>query len=83
MITETDKKVIDFITKYYSDTGFYPNYQEIAEGMEWYSKATVFAHMKKIENEGIIIRKTHGSAQYRLTDMKFRIIESEQIGGKE
>lgn len=73
MITETDKKVIEYITKYYSDTGFYPDYDEIAKAMWWSSKSTVFLHMNRLEKEGIIIRKTKCSSQYRLANMDFRI----------
>lgn len=86
MITIVDKKVIGYITKYYSDTGFYPDYEEIAEGMGWTSKSTVALHMKKLEEEGIIIRKEYCSAQYRLANIDFRLRKNqiaEQIGGKE
>ena len=33
MITEVDQKMIDFITDYYKETGFYLDHSEIMEGM--------------------------------------------------
>lgn len=70
---EQRKKKNDYITKYYHDTGFYPDYNEIGEAMGWGSQSTAFTHMKKLENEGIIIRKTEKSAQYRLTNIDYRL----------
>lgn len=69
MITPIEQKIIDFIIDYYKETLFYPNYDEIGEGVGRY-KTTVHTHMKKLENEGIIIRKP-GSKQYRLANMEY------------
>lgn len=68
-MTEVDKKLIDYISKFYFDTGFYPNYEEIAEGMGWNSKSTVAIHVQRLEKEGIIIRKEYCSSQYKLKDI--------------
>lgn len=70
-ITKEDKAVIDFIIDYYSKTYFYPTYDEIAEKL-YCSKSTVFRHMEKLEQEGIIVFK-EGSKQYRLINMELII----------
>lgn len=69
MATEVDQKLIDYISKFYFDTGFYPNYEEILEGMKWNSKSTVALHMQRLEREGVIVRKEYGSSQYKLNNI--------------
>lgn len=76
-MTEVDKKLIDYISKFYFDTGFYPNYEEIAEGMGWNSKSTVAIHVQRLEKEGIIIRKEYCSSQYKLKDINIVEIAQE------
>ena len=69
-MTHTDKLIVSFIIDYYKENQFYPNYGEIAEGVGK-SKNTVFHHMRKLEDEGVIIRKADYSSQYRLINMGF------------
>ncbi len=69
MATEVDQKLIDYISKFYFDAGFYPNYEEILEGMKWNSKSTVALHMQRPEREGVIVRKEYGSSQYKLNNI--------------
>lgn len=70
MITPIEQKIIDFIIEYYKETLFYPNYDEIGASIGR-NKSTVHTHMKKLEDEGIIIRKQDNSPQYRLVNMQF------------
>lgn len=69
-MTKIDAAIIRFITEYYRKNLFYPNYDEIAEGVSR-TKSTVHTHMKRMENEGVIIRKEDCSPQYRLINMEF------------
>lgn len=69
-MTSVDQKVLNFIVEYYKNNKFYPSYDEIAEGMA-YSKSTVHSHMKRLEDEGVIIRKELYSHQYRLINLEF------------
>lgn len=62
--------IVNFIIDYYRENHFYPNYDEIATGIGR-AKSTVFMHMKKLEGEGVIIRKDDYSSQYRLINMGF------------
>ncbi len=70
MITKIEEEIIKYISEYYRNTLFYPSYDEIAEGVHR-AKATIHTHMKKLENEGIIIRKSEFSFQYRLINADF------------
>lgn len=67
-MTKTDELIIRFIADYYKKNQFYPNYSEIANGVGKV-KSTIHTHMKRLESEGIIIRKDDSSLQYRLINM--------------
>ena len=61
-----DKKdVLDFIKKYVADKGYPPAIREICKGVNLSSPATVFVHMKNLEQLGYI----------KTTSNKFRTIE--------
>lgn len=72
-ITDLEQKIIKFIIEYYTKTKFYPNYDEIADGVDRHSKSVIHTHMRKLEDMGIIIRKTEFSPQYRLANADFII----------
>lgn len=55
-MTKIDENIVKFIVEYCKENQFYPNYDEIAKGVSR-SKATIHTHMKRLENEGVIIRK--------------------------
>ena len=69
-MTKIEENVIRFIIDYYRENQFYPSYDEIADGIGR-AKATVHVHMKKLEDEGIIVRKSGRSSQYRLINADF------------
>lgn len=69
-MTKIEDRIIQFIMNYYRKNQFYPNYDEIALGVSR-TKATIHTHMKKYEKEGIIVRKSDCSSQYRLLNMEF------------
>lgn len=85
-MTKIGENVIRFIIEYYKENQFYPSYDEIADGIGK-AKVTVHVHMKKLEDEGIIVRKSDRSSQYRLIDMDFirerKPMESGGIDGME
>lgn len=69
-MTKIEDTIIRFIIDYYRKNQFYPNYDEIADGIGK-AKATVHAYMKELEDDGIIVRKSDRSSQYRLINMDF------------
>lgn len=64
-ITKRQKDVLDFIKKYIADHGYPPAIREICKGVNLSSPATVFVHMKNLEQLGYI----------KTTSNKFRTIE--------
>lgn len=75
-LTKVDSRYIKFIVDYYRENYFYPSYDEIATGMD-YPKSTVFNHMQKLENEGVLVRKAPNSPAYRLLNMELMLKESD------
>ncbi len=64
-ITKRQKDVLDYIKKYIAEHGFPPAIREICKGVNLNSPATVFVHMKNLEQLGYI----------KTTSNKFRTIE--------
>lgn len=64
-ITKRQKDVLDYIKKYIADHGYPPAIREICKGVNLSSPATVFVHMKNLEQLGYI----------KTTSNKFRTIE--------
>ena len=64
-ITKRQKDVLDYIKKYVADKGYPPAIREICKGVNLSSPATVFVHMKNLEQMGYI----------KTTSNKFRTIE--------
>ena len=64
-LTKKQKEVLDYVKKYVASHGYPPAIREICAGMGLSSPATVFTHLKKLEDQGLI----------RKTNSKFRTIE--------
>ena len=64
-ITKRQKDVLDFIKRYIAEHGYPPAIREICKGVNLSSPATVFVHMKNLEDRGYI----------KTTSNKFRTIE--------
>lgn len=75
-MTDEDSRYIHFIVEYYRKTQFYPSYEEIASGLNK-GKATVFSHMTRLEDNGILIRKLPSSPIYRLANINLLLKGSE------
>lgn len=76
-LTKRQKDVLDFIKKYSAEHGYPPAIREICKGVNLSSPATVFVHMKNLEQMGYI----------KTTSNKFRTIEilcdNEYVKGNE
>ncbi len=64
-LTKRQSEILDFIKKFIAEHGFPPSVREICAGVGLNSPATVFVHLKNIENLGYI----------KTTSNKFRTIE--------
>ena len=64
-ITKRQKDVLDYVKKYVAEHGYPPAIREICKGVNLSSPATVFVHLKNLEQLGLI----------KTTSNKFRTIE--------
>ncbi len=64
-ITKRQKDVLDYVKKYVATHGYPPAIREICKGVNLSSPATVFVHLKNLEQLGLI----------KTTSNKFRTIE--------
>lgn len=64
-ITKRQQDVLDFVKKYIAEHGYPPAIREICKGVNLSSPATVFVHLKNLEQLGYI----------KTTSNKFRTIE--------
>ena len=51
---ERHRQIKDFIVKYLISHGYAPSYQEIGEGVGLYSKQSVYANIRQMNELGII-----------------------------
>ncbi len=63
--TKKQTEVLTFIKKFIVENGYPPSIREIGKGLDLSSSATVFVHLKNLEEKGLI----------RTTNNKFRTIE--------
>ena len=60
-LTNIQIKILEFLKKYISKNGYSPSFQEIADNVNLKSKASVWYHIKILENKKYI--KTGGKAR--------------------
>ena len=56
VLTRQQRKVMDFIADFLRERGFSPSFQEIAQGLELHSLATVHKHIATLERKGYLRR---------------------------
>jgi repressor LexA len=55
-ITRRQKEVLDFLTSFTSKNGYSPSYEEIAQGLQLSSLATVHKHVTNLQTKGLLQR---------------------------
>jgi repressor LexA len=65
-LTKRQKQVLDFIAKFVDDNGYSPSYEEIAQGMELASLATVHKHISALEAKNYLKRGFNRSRSLEL-----------------
>src|SRR5256886_8182152 len=55
-LTKRQKQVLDFIARFQEENGYSPSYEEIADGLELASLATVHKHILALETKGYVKR---------------------------
>jgi repressor LexA len=72
VLTERQRRVIDFIANFLRDNGYSPSFQEIADGVGLNSIATVHKHIATLERKGYVKR---GHNQSRSLEPSVRYVQ--------
>ena len=66
-LTKRQKQVLDFLAQFVDENGYCPSYEEIAQGLELASLATVHKHISVLENKGYLKRGYNQSRSLELS----------------
>ena len=66
-VTKRQKEVLDFISAYVQDNGYSPSYEEMAEGLDLASVATVHKHVSALEAKAYLKRAPNMSRSLEVT----------------
>ena len=69
-ITKRQRQVYDFISSFVQKNGYSPSFEEIAEGMQLNSLATVHKHISNLETKGLLTRDYNRSRSIDLVPPK-------------
>ena len=70
-LTRRQKEVLDFIAKFVQDNGYSPSYEEIAQGLQLASLATVHKHLQALEAKAYLRRGFNQSRSVEIADKFF------------
>jgi repressor LexA len=79
-VTRRQKEVLDFITAFVQDRGYSPSYEELAEGLDLASVATVHKHVSALEAKSYLRRSANMSRSLEVTNKWVR--EQDSRSGK-
>jgi len=75
-ITQRQRQVYDFISRFVVEKGYSPSFEEIGEGLGLSSLATVHKHISNLEEKGLLTRGYNRSRSIDLIAPKGRLKQS-------
>jgi repressor LexA len=75
-ITRRQHEVYDFISRFVSENGYSPSYDEIREGLNLNALATVHKHVANLEKKGLLTRDFNRSRSIDLVAPKGKLKQS-------
>ena len=78
-ITKRQRQVYDFISSFVQKNGYSPSFEEIAEGMQLNSLATVHKHISNLETKGLLTRDYNRSRSIDLVPPKGRLKQAMSV----
>ncbi|HKD03210.1 MAG TPA: transcriptional repressor LexA [Terriglobales bacterium] len=78
-ITRRQHQVYDFISRFMTEQGYSPSYEEIASGLKLNSLATVHKHVSNLEKKGLLRRDYNRSRSIDLLPPKGRLKQSMSV----
>jgi repressor LexA len=78
-ITRRQREIYDFISRFVSENGYSPSYEEIRTGMGLNSLATVHKHITNLEKKALLTRDYNRSRSIDLLPPKGRLKQSMSV----
>jgi repressor LexA len=78
-ITRRQRQLYDFISRFVTEKGYSPSFEEIAEGMGLSSLATVHKHVSNLEKKGLLTRDYNRSRSIDLLPPKGRLKQAMSV----
>jgi len=78
-ITRRQRQVYDFISEFVQRNGYSPSFEEIGEGLDLSSLATVHKHISNLEKKGLLTRDYNRSRSIDLLPPKGRLKQAMSV----
>lgn len=78
-ITRRQSELYDFVSRFVSENGYSPSYEEIRKGLGLNSLATVHKHITNLEKKGLLTRDYNRSRSIDLLPPKGRLKQSMNV----
>src|SRR6201988_5408511 len=78
-ITRRQREVYDFISRFVTERGYSPSFEEIGQGLKLNSLATVHKHISNLEKKGLLTRDYNKSRSIDLLPPKGRLKQSMSV----
>src|SRR5499425_642380 len=78
-ITRRQREVYDFISRFVTEHGYSPSYEEMKQGMGLNSLATVHKHISNLEKKGLLTRDYNRSRSIDLLPPKGKLKQSMSV----
>ena len=78
-ITRRQRQVYDFISEFVQKNGYSPSFEEIGQGLELSSLATVHKHISNLEKKGLLTRDYNRSRSIDLLPPKGRLKQAMSV----
>src|SRR5215469_8561990 len=75
-ITRRQREVYDFISRFVTEHGYSPSFEEIGQGMKLNSLATVHKHISNLEKKGLLTRDYNRSLSVYLLPRNDKLKQS-------
>jgi repressor LexA len=78
-ITRRQREVYDFISRFVAEHGYSPSFEEIGDGLDLNSLATVHKHITNLEKKGLLTRDYNRSRSIDLLPPKGRLKQAMSV----
>src|SRR5579871_2969451 len=78
-ITRRQREVYDFISRFVTENGYSPSFEEIGNGLKLNSLATVHKHISNLEKKGLLTRDYNRSRSIDLLPPKGKLKQSMSV----